>query len=100
MARIHGKAVAHYVDEFNFSGVNNTAEILVETAIADASAFADVDMTYLQGKGTFEFNINGFFDGTAGYDAEMFIDLTASARSVGVFEDFLCQSAAKRVAPW
>ncbi len=87
MARIHAKSVAHYADEFDFSGLSNTAELLVETAIADATAFADTDMTYLQGKGSFAFNINGFFDGTGGYDAEMFIDLTATARAVGVYHD-------------
>jgi len=87
VARIHAKAVAHYVDEFDFSGVQNNAEVLVETGIADATAFADTDMTYLQGKGSFAFNFQGFFDGTSGYDAEMFIDLTATQRSVGVYED-------------
>ena len=87
MARIHAKATAHYVDEFDFSGVSNQAELLVDSDIADATAFADTDMTYVQGKGRFNFNFQGFFDGTGGYDSEMFTDLTATQRSVGIFTD-------------
>ncbi len=85
LTRIHAQSIAHLVDEFNFSGVSNNCNIAVTNTIGDLTAFADTDMTYGEGKGSFTINVGGLFDGTGGYDAEMFIDLTATGRRVGIY---------------
>ena len=86
MTRIHAKAVAHYVDEFDFSGVSNNAQLDFSETPADATAFADTDAVFLEGKATFRFNIQGLFStASPNYDSEMFTDLTATQRRVGVY---------------
>ena len=53
---------------------------------ADVTAFADTDMTYIQGKPTFTFNVNGLWStASPNYDGEMFTDLTATNRRVGIY---------------
>lgn len=84
MARIHAKSVLHLVDEFDFSGVSNQATLDFPNNISDVTSFADTDQTYTEGKSSFSFNIQGLLD-ASGYDAEMFTDLTATARQVGVY---------------
>lgn len=85
MPRIHAKSVAHYVDEFDFSGVANSAQLDFAGNLAEVTAFADVDTTWVEGKQGFSFSIQGLLDAAAsGYDAEMFTDLTATNRRVGV----------------
>tara|TARA_R110002012_G_scaffold77737_1_gene197847 strand:+ start:12779 stop:13450 length:672 start_codon:yes stop_codon:yes gene_type:complete len=55
-------------------------------APADVTAFADTDMTYIQGKPTFTFNVNGLWStASPNYDGEMFTDLTATNRKVGIY---------------
>ena len=84
--RILGKSVAHYVDEFDLSGVSNSAEIEASESPAEVTAFADTDATFVEGKYTFRFNIQGLLSSASpNYDGEMFIDLTSSQRRVGVY---------------
>ncbi len=84
--RIHAKSVAHYVDEFDFSGVSNSAQLDFPNNLGEVTAYADTDATFVEGKATFTFNISGLFDpASGGYDAEMFADLTSEARRVGVY---------------
>lgn len=85
MVRFHAKSVAHYVDEFDFSGVSNSVEGAIDNNLGEVTAFADTDATFVEGKASFTFNINALLDAVAGgYDAEMFTDLTSEARRVGV----------------
>ena len=87
MARFHAKSIAHYVDEFDFSGLSNSFDLAIDNNNADATAFADVDATFLEGKASYSATVNGFFTPTAGaYDAEMFADLTAVERRVGFYQ--------------
>ena len=86
MARISAKSAGLLVDEFDFSGVSNSMDLNFTEAPADVTAFADTDMTYIQGKPTFTFNVNGLWStASPNYDGEMFTDLTATARRVGIY---------------
>ena len=86
MARLHAKSVAHYVDEFDFSGVSNAADLNFSEDPGDVTAYADTEFTYVEGKGGFRWTINGLFStGSPNYDGEMFTDLTATQRRVGVY---------------
>ena len=86
MTRITGKAAAVLVDEFDFSGVTNSVEIALSGALGDVTAFADTDATFVEGKQGFTFAVNGMHStASPNYDGEMFINLTASQRRVGVF---------------
>ena len=86
MARITAKSAGLLVDEFDFSGVSNSMDLDFAEAPADVTAFADSDMTYIQGKPTFTFNVNGLWStASPNYDGEMFTDLTATNRRVGIY---------------
>ena len=92
MARISAKAAGLLVDEFDFSGVSNSMTLNFAEAPVDVTAFADTDMTYLQGKPGFTFDINGLWStASPNYDGEMFTDLTATARRVGIYPGGLDQ---------
>lgn len=85
MARVHAKAVTHLVDEFDFSGVSNSADLDYETDVPPVTAFADVHATYVEGKQMFTFDFGGMFStASPNYDGEMFTDLTSTQRRVGV----------------
>lgn len=84
--RTLAKSVAHYVDEFDLSGVSNSAEIEASESPAEVTAFADTDATFVEGKFTFRFNIQGLLSNASpNYDGEMFTDLTSSQRRVGIY---------------
>ena len=86
MARITAKSAGLLVDEFDFSGVANSMDLTFAETPAEVTAFADTDLTYIQGKPTFNFNVNGLWStASPNYDGEMFTDLTASARRVGIY---------------
>ena len=86
MARISAKAAGLLVDEFDFSGVSNSMTLNFAEAPADVTAFADTDMTYIQGKPGFTFEVNGLWStASPNYDGEMFTDLTATNRRVGIY---------------
>ena len=86
MARISAKAAGLLVDEFDFSGVSNSMTLNFSEAPGDVTAFADTDMTYIQGKPTYTIDVNGLWStASPNYDGEMFTDLTATARRVGVY---------------
>ena len=92
MARIHAKSAGLLVDEFDFSGVSNSMTLNFAEAPADVTAFADGDMTYVQGKPTLNFDVNGLWSTSSpDYDGEMFTDLTATARRVGIYPGGLTQ---------
>lgn len=85
MPRIHAKSVLYMVDEFDFSGVSNRATLDFTNNVAPVTAYADVHATYVEGKTGFTFQVDGLIDLAAGgYDAEMFTDLTATGRRVGI----------------
>ena len=86
MARISAKSAGLLVDEFDCSGVSNSMDLSFAESPADVTAFADTDMTYIQGKPTFTFNVNGLWStASPNYDGEMFTDLTATNRRVGIY---------------
>lgn len=86
MARIHAKSVLHLVDEHDFSGVSNQAQIDISGNHGDVTAYADVDQTFLEGKPGWSANIQGLFStASPNYDGEMFIDLTTTDRRVGLY---------------
>jgi len=86
VARISAKGAALLVDEFDFSGVSNSMTLNFTEAPADVTAFADTDMTYIQGKPTFTFDVSGLWStASPNYDGEMFTDLTATNRRVGIY---------------
>ena len=86
MARITAKSVAHYVDEFDFSGVSNSCVINLAESPAEVTAFADTHATYVEGKPSFTFDISGLFStASPNYDGEMFTDLTSTQRRVGIY---------------
>ena len=86
MARISAKAAGLLVDEFDFSGVSNSMTLNFAEAPADVTAFADTDMTYVQGKPGFTFDVNGLWStASPNYDGEMVTDLTATNRRVGIY---------------
>ena len=59
MARISAKSAGLLVDEFDFSGVSNTMTMNFTETPADVTAFADTDMTFIQGKPSFTFDVGG-----------------------------------------
>jgi len=66
--------------------VSNSAEINISEAPADVTAFADTHATFVEGKATFGFNIQGLFSTSSpNYDGETFIDLTSTQRQVGIY---------------
>ena len=86
MARISAKSAGLLVDEFDFSGVSNSADLTFSEAPADATAFADSDMVYVMGKPGFTFDVNGLWStASPNYDGEMFTNLTATDRRVGIY---------------
>jgi len=86
MVRITAKSVAHFVDEFDLSGVSNNAQLDFSETPGEVTAFADTHATFVEGKATFQFNIQGLFSTSSpNYDGETFIDLTSSQRRVGVY---------------
>tara|TARA_Y100000310_G_scaffold126272_3_gene125055 strand:+ start:10097 stop:10843 length:747 start_codon:yes stop_codon:yes gene_type:complete len=88
MARIHAKSVDVLVDEFNFESETNSAEVELVPSIAEVTAFADADATFVEGKPTFRFTLDGLFSTSSeNYDGEMFTDLTTVGRRVGIYPD-------------
>ena len=86
MARITAKSAALLVDEFDFSGVSHSMDLSFTEAPADVTAFAETDMTFIQGKPGFTFNVIGLWSTSSpNYDGEMFTDLTAANRRVGIY---------------
>ena len=86
MARISAKSAGLLVDEFDFSGVSNSMDLSFTEAPVDVTAFADTDMTYIQGKPNFSFDVSGLWStASPNYDGEMFTDLTATNRRVGIY---------------
>ena len=86
MARISAKSAALLVDEFDFSGVSNAIDLSFATPATEVTAFADTDATFVQGKPGFTFDVNGLWStASPNYDGEMFTDLTATARNVGIY---------------
>jgi len=86
MGRITGKAAAVLVDEFDFSGVSNSVAISMNSSPGDVTAFADVDMTYVEGKQGFTVDVQGLHSkASPNYDGEMFIDLTTFQQRLGIY---------------
>ena len=86
MARISAKAAGLLVDEFDFSGVSNSMTLNFAESPAEVTAFADTDLTYIQGKPGFTFDVNGLWStASPNYDGEMFTDLTATNRRGGIY---------------
>jgi hypothetical protein len=86
VARISAKSAGLLVDEFDFSGISNSMTLNFAESPVDVTAFADTDMTFIQGKPSFTFDVNGLWStASPAYDGEMFTDLTATARRVGIY---------------
>ncbi len=86
MARITAKSAGLMVDEFDFSGISNSMDLAFSEDPADVTAFADSEATFIQGKPTFNFTVNGLWSTSSpAYEGEMFTDLTASSRRVGIY---------------
>ena len=88
MSRFHAAGSAVYVDEFDISGVSNAVEIDLDNPTPDVTAFADTDETFVEGKPVANIRLNGFHSvSSPDYDGEMFTDLTAASRRLGVYAD-------------
>lgn len=86
MGRISGKSCAVLVDEFDFSGVSNSVEIVRTGALGEVTAFADADATFVEGNQGFTVDVQGLHSTSSpNYDGEMFIDLTAFQRRLGIY---------------
>jgi hypothetical protein len=72
MTKYAGKQTKVYVDEFNFSGKTNQAEISIDIDLPDYTAFEDAAAEVIEGGYHSGLSLNGFFDPAAsGYDQEM-----------------------------
>lgn len=86
MSRTHARAVRFFKDELDFSGVTNAVVITLEPDLADGTVFSDTDATFLEGKAKFGLDFQGLFStASPNYDAEMFADLTALNRQLGIY---------------
>jgi hypothetical protein len=85
---IHAKDTDVNVDEFAFNTETLTARIVLTGNLADCTAFADTDQTFVEGKPGFTIDVDGFISfSSENYDGEMFTDLTTVGRRVGVYPD-------------
>jgi hypothetical protein len=86
MVRIFAHAADLLLDEFNFEAVTNDVEIEIAQNLAEVTAFADGDAVFVEGKPSWEMRVNGLWSPTSpAYDGEIFADLTAAARRIGVY---------------
>ena len=86
MTRLHAKAARIYVDEFDFAGVSNSVDVDIDNGVREITAFLDTDTTWVEGKPLFVARVNGFFStASPDYDGEMFADLTAASRRLGIY---------------
>jgi len=86
MPRVHGKDAALFVDEFDFSAVLMNLRVSIERSNGEVTAFADGDATFVGGKAGWKIGANGLWSAASpNYDGEMFTDLTALQRLVGVW---------------
>ena len=86
MSRLHAKAAAVYVDEFDFRGVSNAVTLDFSNNLAPVTAYADTDETYVEGKAGYTCAVKGLYSiSSPDYDGEMFTDLTAASRRLGIF---------------
>jgi hypothetical protein len=93
VARLTAKSASLLVDEFDFSGVSNSMTLNFAETPAEVTSFADTDSTFVQGKAGFTFDVNGLWStASPAYDGEMFTDLTATARRVGIYPGGLTTS--------
>lgn len=88
MPAFHAKSAKVLVDEFDFSGVMSSVRINVANPTPDATAFADGDQVFVEGKPQFAIDQNGLHSlSSPNYDGEMFTDLTALARRLGIYPE-------------
>jgi len=82
---IHAKDTDIFLDEFEFSAVTNEVNLIERASLSEITSYSDAAKTYLEGKTGFRANVKGIWD--AAYDAEAFIDLTATSRRLGIYPD-------------
>ena len=86
MARLSAKSAGLLLDEFDFSGVSNGVDLTVSAPAAEATAFADTAGVFIQGKAGFTATVNGLWStASPNYDGELFTDLTATNRRLGIY---------------
>jgi hypothetical protein len=72
MSRVHASKTRIYIDEFNFSGRTNKAELTIDNGLPDVTAFEDAGAASVEGKYNHKLSVSGFFDPTdEGYDEQM-----------------------------
>jgi len=86
VSRIHAKSSAIFVDEYDFSGLSNSAQLVIPNELRSVMAFADSDDTFVEGKAKFQATVNGFWS-TSGpnYDSYLWTNLEVASRRVGIF---------------
>ena len=87
MPRFHAQAATVYKDEIDITGISNGVTINIDNVLGDVTAFADTDMTYVEGTPRFTIDYSGIYSkASPNFDAEIFADLTSVERAVGVYE--------------
>tara|TARA_Y100000310_G_scaffold316274_1_gene367775 strand:+ start:795 stop:1532 length:738 start_codon:yes stop_codon:yes gene_type:complete len=86
MARLHGKDTDFFVDEHDFAGVVMNLTLGLRQVNGEVTAFADTDATFVEGKLGWVMGANGLWSAASpNYDSEMFTDLTATDRLLGIW---------------
>lgn len=87
MARLAGATSRIYIDEFNFSGRTNNAEVAVDVNLPPVTCFADTADEFVEGKYGNDISINGFFDpADDNYDEQMWAILNDETdHNIGIY---------------
>ena len=86
--RIHGKDTQLYIDQYDFSGVALNATVTSNREVADVTAFADTDMTYVFGKMGGTIDITGLWSAASpAWDSFLFNDLGTDGVNVSVWPE-------------
>lgn len=85
MGRVAGTPSKIYVDEFNYSGRTNAAELQVDVNLIDVTCFADDGHEFVEGVYKGQVPINGFFDpADDNYDEQMWSVMDGSKHYLGL----------------
>jgi len=86
--RIHGKDTELYIDQHDFSGIALNATVTSNREVADVTAFADTDMTYVFGKMGGNIDITGLWSAASpAWDSFLFNDLGTDDVNVSVWPE-------------
>lgn len=87
MARAAAKATKIYVDEFDYSGITNKAQIAIDNKLPDVTCFGDTWSEFVEAIAGHKCSIGGFFDGDDdAYDEKMWDRLyNDTDKNIGIY---------------